>query len=231
MYTRFSIISIIFFICIFNNQISYSYGINDFLLYTYENITDYINNYEYIQYNNNIQIYNKNRTLNKTEVLKLKHHHYIGYYCKNDICVEVDVNYLPKYIEIPYEKGNIKSYISKSYNYKDLKLGEHHDIVMLENPIEFCTDIFINLAMFSYSYIHCGKTIGDTCKTNKECGSKKCRKDNTCGFPPEGPSDSSYIGGLLNLIYLGITIIVICITISWCYRIIKLNTKIEIKKK
>jgi len=225
MYTRFSIINIIFFIYILNNQISNSYGVGYLLSNTYENIDDYINSYEGIQSSVNIQIYDKNRTLNKTEVLNLKNHHYIGYYCKNDICVEVNINHLPEYIEIPDEKGNIKSYISKSYTYEYLKLGGYYDIVTLgfddsfscectsnsqcltnkcidrlcifndENPIEFCTDIYINLAMFSYSYIYCGKTIGDTCKKNKEYESKNCRKDNICGLPPSGPYEGSFIIG------------------------------------
>ena len=44
-----------------------------------------------------------------------------------------------------------------------------------KDPSEFCTDIYSNTLFFGrHSYRHCGKAIGDSCKWNKECGSKKC---------------------------------------------------------
>ena len=44
-----------------------------------------------------------------------------------------------------------------------------------KDPCEFCTDIYSNTLFFGrHSYRHCGKAIGDSCKWNKECGSKKC---------------------------------------------------------
>jgi len=245
MYSKFSIINIIFFIYIFSNQINYSYGSDDLIVYTYENITDYISKIEYAKSSLFIRVYDKDRTLNKIEVLKLKNHHYYSYYCKNNICVQINRNNLPEYVEIPDDKGNIKGYISDSYSYEDLKLGNYRNIISLysgifiykctsdsqcltnkcidgvcifneENPTEFCTDIFTNLAMFSYSYMHCGKAIGDICKKNKECGSKRCRKNNTCGYPPNGPSDSSDIIGIINLIYIAGIIFIIYIILCCC---------------
>lgn len=259
MYSRFSIFNIIFFIYIINNQINYSYGSDESFFYTYENITDYISKDDTIQYSNRIRIYDKNRTLNKTEVLKLRNQHYLSYYCKNDICVEINYEVFPLYVEIPDEKGNIKGYISKSFSYKDFK---HDNYIQIrynnffylectsdsqcltnkcinrfcvfnkENPTEYCTDIYINLAMYSYSYMYCGKAIGDICRRNKDCGSKHCSKKK-CEYPPPGPCDSCHLTGLLNLIYIGGSIIIISIFIPLFYRFLKLyiTIKIEMKRK
>jgi len=48
----------------------------------------------------------------KDEVLKITNRYYISYYCKNDICVSTDYNYLDKTIEIPNDKGEIIKYIT-----------------------------------------------------------------------------------------------------------------------
>ena len=57
MYFKFSIIKIIFFIYNIINQISYSYGTDDFLFYTIENITDHIRNDENIRYSSSMRIF------------------------------------------------------------------------------------------------------------------------------------------------------------------------------
>ena len=236
MYSKFSIINIIFFIYIFSNQINYSYGSDDLIVYTYENITDYISKIEYAKSSLFIRVYDKDRTLNKIEVLKLKNHHYYSYYCKNNICVQINRNNLPEYVEIPDDKGNIKGYISDSYSYEDLKLGNYRNIISLysgifiykctsdsqcltnkcingfciynkENPTEFCTYIYSHTFFSSHSYMHCGKLEGDICKTNKECASVKCSLYGFCKAPPKGPSDNDGINDFVEFILLaGISI-------------------------
>jgi len=252
------VVPLILYIYIINIQIIYSHRINNILFYTYENITDYIN---YINSNNQlylsryVHIYDKNQTLKKTEVLEIKNKFNINYFCKNNICVKVDWNILPKSVEIPDKNGNIKRYISESYTYDNLKSGDYGRIIYddyniyisykctsdsqcltnkcidgvcifnEENPTEFCTDIYINL-IFRFSYMHCGKAIGDICKKDKECGSKNCMTQNVCGNSPDGPSDSDFITGFINLIHLfAIMFIIFCI--SYCIKLI-LKHKIKI---
>ena len=205
------------------------------ITYTCESIPKYIDYINKIKSypSHSIHVYDKNQTLNKTEVLKIKNKFNLSYYCKNDICVQVDRHYLPLCVEIPDENGNIKRYISKTYTYDNLKsknyfaastlsndininIGCTSDSQCLsnkcingicifneENPIEFCTDIYRFLFILGgkilylttmHSYMHCGKVIDDTCKTNNECATKKCLKDGSCG-PRGGPSDTD---GLVN---------------------------------
>jgi len=54
-----------------------------------------------------MKAYDKNHTLSRTEVLKIKNNINLSYYCKNNICVEVERDFLPEFVEIPDEKGNI----------------------------------------------------------------------------------------------------------------------------
>ena len=234
--------------------------LNNKLIYTYENVTKYIdhivkNQLFLISY---INIYNKNKTLNKSKVLKIKNKFNLSYLCKNDICVKVEYISMPKFVEIPDGKGNIKRYISKSYTYRDLKLHNYDTIKSVEpniylsykctsdsqcltnkcidgvcifneeNPTEFCTSIYINL-FIRFSYMHCGKMIGDICKKDKECGSKNClSQKNICGNPPDGPSDSDITDGLINLICLVIIIFIIYKILCRC---IKSIIKNKIKKE
>jgi len=70
-----------------------------------------------------------------------------------------------------------------------------------------------------YSYMHCGKAIGDICKKNKECASKKCLDYSgysNCGTVG-GPSDSD---GSLHFIYLFAFFIAVQIIIFFYYYII-----------
>jgi len=110
---------IVFFTYIINIQIKYSYGLNNIILYTYENITDCKGSSDYIY------VYDKSKTLNKKEILKIKNKFNLSYYCKNDICVEVNRDALLQFVEIPDKEGNIRRYISKSYTYDDLKLKNY----------------------------------------------------------------------------------------------------------
>jgi len=258
MYKHLKYYILIILIFIINIRITYSYKLNNKIYYTYDNITDFED------CENFIYIYDKNKTLKKKEVLKIKNKINLSYYCKNNICVEVDREALGQFVEIPDENGNMKIYISKSYRYDQLKSTElsykisgGHDIIISykctsdsqcltnkcidgfcifneENPTEFCADIYINLLIFRYSYMHCGKAIGDICKKDKDCGSKHCglitdlktwKVENYCGMPPEGPSDSDFFFGFINLLKF-----IIAIYISLCISyIIKFILKHKIK--
>ena len=260
---------LIYFLYLINIQIIYSYKLNNRLIYTYDNITDYESS------SSHINVYDKNHTLKKNGVLKIKNNINLSYYCKNDICVRVNRNALPEFVEIPDEKGNIKRYISKSYTLDDLKSRkysrrirykfnnctsltdadnkncftgiyiyytctsdsqcltnkciDHICIFNEENPIEFCTDIYkyfpILLIPISYSYMHCGKSIGEFCKTNNECGSKRCF-DGFCG-PAREPSETD---GLIEFI-LEIYILIIIIILFCIYRCCTNKRKNEINKR
>jgi len=66
----------------FNFHIIYSLGLKNYLFYTYENIIDYIkSNSRYSR--SDVHVYDKTKTLNKNDVLKIKNNFYCRYYCKN----------------------------------------------------------------------------------------------------------------------------------------------------
>ncbi|KAL6632291.1 hypothetical protein LY90DRAFT_521736 [Neocallimastix californiae] len=226
------IIQLIFLICLINNQIIYSFGSNNILYFSYENITEYLTIADKKDSGLFTTFYIRNKPIHKTEVLKIKNERNLSYFCKNDICVKVDRDRFNQFLEIPDEKGNINRYISRSIAYEDLKIRKYpiskragHNIVISfkcasdsqcltnkcidgycifneENPVEFCTNIYINLFIFKYLYMHCGKAMFDICKKNSECASKNCINRSYCGFPSEEPSDSDDIQGMINLLYL-----------------------------
>ncbi|ORX78458.1 hypothetical protein BCR32DRAFT_282256 [Anaeromyces robustus] len=173
----------IFFTYIINIQIKYSYELNNITLYTYENITDCKSGTNYIS------VYDKSKILNKNEVLKIKNKFNLSYYCKNDICVEVNRHDLPQFIEIPDKEGNIKRYISKSYTYNDLKL-KNYRYNIYGGP-----NIRISYKCSSDSQCLTNKCIDGACIFNKEnpkCASKKCFNNSEysyCGTVGE-PSDN-----------------------------------------
>jgi len=51
-----------------------------------------------------INIYNKNKTLNKSKVLKIKNNFNLSYLCKNDICIQINYIRMPIFVEIPDER-------------------------------------------------------------------------------------------------------------------------------
>ncbi|ORX79160.1 hypothetical protein BCR32DRAFT_246613 [Anaeromyces robustus] len=189
---------IVFFTYIINIQIKYSYGLNNITLYTYENITDCEASPNYIY------VYDKSKILNKNEVLKIKNKFNLGYYCKNDICVEVNRDILLPFVEIP-DKEDIIYTVSQCLTNKCI---EGACIFNKENPSEFCTDIYNYFFIFKYSYMNCGKAIGDICKKNKECASKKCFNNSEysyCGSVG-GPSDKYRNNLFIISLRLGITV-------------------------
>ena len=84
--------------------------------------------------------------------MKLKNKH-LNYYCKNDICVELNSNSLPVYVEFPDEKGNIKGYITDSYPDAD---GIH--IIPKKNTLSLDENTY-----FSYQ-----------CTSDLQCITNKC---------------------------------------------------------
>jgi len=97
------------------------------------------------------------------------------------------------YIYISFRCNSDSQYLSN-------KCIDGYCIFNDKDPSEFCTDIYSNTLFFGrHSYRHCGKAIGDSCKKNKECGSKKCW--NNFGYShcavPNRPSDSDFISTIL----------------------------------
>ena len=86
-------------------------------IYTYDNITDYLYNYNYIYQ------YDDSQIRNKSDVLEIEDENSLGmsYICKNDICTEIDRNDMKFFIEIPDKNKNIKRYIMNSYNYDSIE--------------------------------------------------------------------------------------------------------------
>ncbi|ORX76557.1 hypothetical protein BCR32DRAFT_248653 [Anaeromyces robustus] len=216
----------------------YSLEIEDSLIYTYENITNFQ------KYENHIYISNTSRTFKKSEILKFHKSYYLSYLCKDDICTEVKREALRRFIEIPDKKGNKKLYICKTYLYDDIeshrylnkkmttipctpisnqenenksynKECQKNVIISLDctsdsqclsnkcidnvcvfnedSPIDFCTSVYKHIIfLVGYTYMHCGKMIGEPCQNNKECGSKNCLLGGYCGTT-YGPSDTNAI--------------------------------------
>jgi len=132
----------LFIFFIISIQITYSYKI-----YTYENITDYVrnfNNKELKIYDKYIKVYEKNQSLSKSKVLKIKKDFFHSYYCRSNICVQVDTNSLPLiFIEIPDKDGNIKRYISKSYRYDEIESFRYSTIESGSDNNSFSTIVFL----------------------------------------------------------------------------------------
>ena len=105
-----------------NLELLYSELNNNKIVYTYNNLTDYLSLAIKYDLNKYIAIYDQYQTLKKAKVLNFQNKFYRSYICKNDICVQVDRNNLPEFVEIPDEKGNIKRYINRSFSYKDIEL-------------------------------------------------------------------------------------------------------------
>ncbi|KAG4103057.1 hypothetical protein H8356DRAFT_1645757 [Neocallimastix lanati (nom. inval.)] len=72
--------------------------------------------------------------------------------------------------------------------------------------------------------MYCGKPYHDTCKTDDECSSKICFKDNTCNMQYEGPSDSEGAMGIIysfNVLIIALILLICCCCYSICKKGIK----------
>ncbi|KAG4092696.1 hypothetical protein H8356DRAFT_950223, partial [Neocallimastix lanati (nom. inval.)] len=102
------------------------------------------------------------------------------------------------------------------YEWLSNKCFNNNCIFNDENLIVHCCDsIYRRTSIISIrgSYIHCGKPYGDSCKTNNEGSSKKCKDKYFCYIQNEGPSDSESV-----CMYLigPLIILIILIIICWC---------------
>eukprot|EP00833_Pecoramyces_ruminatium_P014793 jgi/Orpsp1_1/1188825/evm.model.d7180000067485.1 len=64
------------------------------------------------------------QVLSKEEVLKIKNQYFIGFYCKDDICVPTKYDYRNPYVEIPDKNGTLIKYIAKACTYDEIELNE-----------------------------------------------------------------------------------------------------------
>ncbi|ORX49672.1 hypothetical protein BCR36DRAFT_412649 [Piromyces finnis] len=111
--------------------------------------------------------------LYQTEVLKIKNNHNLRYYCKNNICVEVERYALPEFVEIPNENGNIKRYISKSFTYNELKY------------IFYMNGICVS---YNTKKKKCQVSLFYKCTSDSQCLTNKCI-DGLCIFNEENPTE------------------------------------------
>ena len=167
----------------------------------------------------------------------------VSYFCKNDNCVEVGKRgYNTKYISLPDDNGNIKTYIiytceqscisQINYNethYISFKCTNNSDRLYNkcvsnfctfnnESSIEYCNNIYKYFSYFEYSYIHCGKAPGNTCNNDNECSSKKCEKKICQELETYDKHDININKDLITLIILIIILIFIIISIMYCIR-------------
>ncbi|KAL6628891.1 hypothetical protein U3516DRAFT_535315 [Neocallimastix sp. 'constans'] len=163
-------------------------------------------------------------TLPREEVMKIKNEYFLSFYCKNDICVVVDNEYIQKFVDIPDSTGKIWHYIAYTCTDDEIKQekcpreeiisGEslslecknntdclsdkcidNHCVFNDEAPIVHCDDIYeSSFSNGRSSFMHCGKPYRDTCKTNDECSSMDCLEEGICNMQTKGPSDTEHAG-------------------------------------
>ncbi|KAG4103448.1 hypothetical protein H8356DRAFT_1645127 [Neocallimastix lanati (nom. inval.)] len=141
-----------------NIQFIYS----NYLIYTYDNITDYDDS------SSHIFTYDKNNVLKKNDILGIKDTFYYSYLCKNGF----------------YEKSNVKRNIQKSLNYNNL----HKHPTRMGIRINNCTSTNrqtngqINENCYTYIYI------SFRCNSDSQYLSNKCI-DGYCIFNDKDPSE------------------------------------------
>ncbi|KAG4086929.1 hypothetical protein H8356DRAFT_1371993 [Neocallimastix lanati (nom. inval.)] len=199
----------LFIICFIVKIIS-TFDLNNKIIYTYENITNYENKEKFIY------LYKNSKIITKDDVLGIYDEYFISFYCKNDICAYLDNYYSKPFIEIPDKNGNISLYIIKTFEKNDTVSNSYCDnnvcfsyncttntqclygkcmnnlCVFDENaPVTHCDDIYTPPGIFKRrsSYMYCGKARYDTCKNDNECSSKRCY-EGKCDMQDLGPSDS-----------------------------------------
>eukprot|EP00833_Pecoramyces_ruminatium_P009501 jgi/Orpsp1_1/1183533/evm.model.c7180000085632.1 len=132
-----------------------------YMVYAYPKITNYKRDTIY-----------KNNILTKSEVLNITDEYNLGFYCRNDTCVQVKNPDIFPFVNFPDENGNLSNYIIESCTYNNAMLGN-------------CRNFTTNLEGILYSTL---------CSSNSECFSDKC-VNSYCVFNDELVSscDSIYI--------------------------------------
>jgi len=211
-----------FYIIFFLIKIVSTSDLNNNKFYSYENITNYEKKENYIY------IYDNSKVHSKDDVLTFHDEFYISYYCKNDICVEIDNEYFNPFIEIPDKSGNVSLYIMKTFinhnseidsipcnevcvSYKCTNVSQclydkcvNNLCVFNENAsVIHCDDIYTKPGIFKKrsSYMYCGKAYNDKCTNDNECSSKVCNKDGFCLKQTKGPSDSEGTANIVIIYY------------------------------
>ncbi|ORX78120.1 hypothetical protein BCR32DRAFT_51691 [Anaeromyces robustus] len=184
MYNKSLLIYFIFIITYV--QIIYSYVLS----YTYDNITDYD------KYSKHIYIYDKNKVLKKSEVLKSEGDYNINYLCKNDICIPVSTDFLEEFAEIPDEKGNIKRYIIQSSYYH-----KKYDKKTYEGRSN-CTSTNEQINNQSNENCYTSVLISFECNSDSQCITNKCI-DGFCIFNKENPTEMCTYNYSFSIIFGG----------------------------
>jgi len=218
-------------------QVIYARNKNNTILYTYNNITTHYNIEQFVY------TY-KNNSISKNEVLNIKNKSYIGYFCKNDLCISMDYRYEKPFIEFPDENGNVNLYIMQTLSYKAIESDNnfrnktciHNDCVShncnddsqcLYNkcfnnycifndkaPIVHCDSIYLG---YGKSYMYCGKAYEDVCNNDDECSSKIC-SNGFCNLQMYGPSDNEMPPDSFFVIYYSIVFISLTSILCCCCR-------------
>jgi len=100
----------VLFIVSFIVKIISTFNLNNKIIYTYENITNFEKKKKKKK-EDFIYLYKDSNIRTKDDVLGIYDEYYISYYCKNDICAYMDYQYSKLFIEIQDKNGNISLYI------------------------------------------------------------------------------------------------------------------------
>jgi len=173
-YKNFLIPKILLFIYILNIQKVYSFELNDSLFYTYENITKYEKSWYYTYF------YDENQISKKSEILKIKNNYYLSYFCKNDICTEIDRDDFRYFVEIPDKNNNKKLYIIKTYRYDEIQSYDEDFLLSSKIKCKSTNDHISNEDCYINVYI------SYKCTSNSQCLSNKC-VDGACIYNEENP--------------------------------------------
>jgi len=179
-----------------------------------------------------------NYVLIKENVLSLTDAYYTSFYCLNNLCVSMDVNY-ESTIKFPNKDGTFTEYIADTCTLKKINSNEcyglkcENDTQCLYNKctknyctfnkdagVEHCDNIYSN-SLFSgrKTYMYCGKASGESCFFNRECSSKNCVWGQSgCAKQLRGPSDSENVTQSLQLmLILGLTVLIIVCSCLCCW--------------
>ncbi|KAG4099543.1 hypothetical protein H8356DRAFT_1423580 [Neocallimastix lanati (nom. inval.)] len=189
----------------------------------------------YKYYDDFIYEYNNDTIINKQDLLNVRNEYPIGYYCKKDICIKADLDYIILYIVQTYSYEYVKlgyyddkvrkTYIENTTHviyitcsqdsvFLSNKCFNNYCVFNEENPFVRCYNIYLNN---SY-HIYCGKASFDTCKNNNEYSSKNCSTDGLCQMQLNEPQINDSLDSK------NFSMMVICRSIMYGIIILKMIT-------